>query len=150
MRVLLAHAYFHIRGGGDFFVFETERVLRQHGHSVAWFSTMSELNEESEYARYFVGPPSYTSSSTLQQVLGFKAMVYSHEAKEKFAKLISVFRPDVIHAFSIQTHLSPSILRAAKEAGVPVVMACNDYKHICPNYMLYHHGCICLAGCGTK
>jgi len=143
MRVLLAHAFFQIRGGGDIFFFETGRILKQHGHSVAWFSTASEDNEESEYARYFVGPPSYRSSSTVRQVLGLKAMVYSREAKENFAKLISAFRPDVVHAFGIQTHLSPSILRAAQEAGVPVVMSCNDYKHICPNYKLYHHGRIC-------
>jgi glycosyltransferase involved in cell wall biosynthesis len=39
--------------------------------------------------------------------------------------------------------LTPSILDAARAAGVPVVMSCNDYKHICPNYKLYHHGQVC-------
>ncbi len=26
---------------------------------------------------------------------------------------------------------------------VPVVISCNDYKHICPNYKLFHHGKLC-------
>lgn len=143
MRVLLAHKFFWIRGGAETFFFETGRILKKHGHDIAYFSTVSEQNQESEFARYFVEPPSYTSSSVLRQVLGLKGMVYSRSAQESFAELISDFRPDIVHAFGIHTHLTPSILRAAHEAGVPVVMSCNDYKHICPNSKLYHHGRIC-------
>lgn len=48
------------------------------------------------------------------------------------------------------THLSPSLLDVCHEKNVPVVMSCNDYKHICPNYKLYHHGKLCEACKGGK
>jgi glycosyltransferase involved in cell wall biosynthesis len=143
MRILLAHKFFHVSGGADTFFFETARILREHGHEVAVFSTRMDGDDEDPYSRYFVPPPSYTAAGTLEQVVGFGDMVYSLPAKRSFSKLIADFRPDVVHAFGIQTHLTPSILRAAHEAGVPVVMSCNDFKHLCPNSMLFHHGRLC-------
>lgn len=41
------------------------------------------------------------------------------------------------------THLSPSLLDVCRHKNIPVVMSCNDYKHLCPNYKLYHHGKLC-------
>jgi glycosyltransferase involved in cell wall biosynthesis len=49
----------------------------------------------------------------------------------------------VVHVFALYISITPSILDACREAGVPVVMSCNDYKHICPNYRLFHHGKVC-------
>lgn len=143
MRVLLAHKYFHVGGGADAFFFETARILQEHGHEVAYFSTHASGDAECAQTSYFVPPPSYTADSTLRQLLGFKNMVYSLPAKASFSRLIADFRPDVVHAFCIQTHLTPSILRAAQEAGVPVVMSCNDYKHLCPNSMVFRDGRPC-------
>jgi glycosyltransferase involved in cell wall biosynthesis len=69
--------------------------------------------------------------------------IYNRRAKAAMARLIAEFKPDLIHAFAIYVRLTPAILDAAREAGVPVVLSCNDYKHICPNYKLFHHGRIC-------
>ncbi len=70
-------------------------------------------------------------------------MIYSGAAKRKFDALLRDFKPDVVHAFAIYTKLTPSILDAARTRRVPVVMTCNDYKLICPNYSLYHQGKVC-------
>ncbi|MBL0052896.1 MAG: hypothetical protein IPP29_15965 [Bacteroidetes bacterium] len=66
------------------------------------------------------------------------------------SKLLSEFKPDIVHCFSLYIVLSPSILDACREANIPVVMSCNDYKHICTNYRLYHHGKICMECEGGK
>jgi len=150
MRGLLAHKYFHISGGADAFFFETARILQERGHEVAFFSTHMEGDAECAYTDYFVPPPSYTADSTLRQVVGFMNMVYSRPAKANFGRLVADFHPDVVHAFGIQTHLTPSILSAAHDAGVPVVMSCNDFKHLCPNSMLFHHGRLCAECMGGR
>jgi glycosyltransferase involved in cell wall biosynthesis len=62
---------------------------------------------------------------------------------KRFDHAIMDFNPDLIHVFAIHVHLTPSILEAAKKRGKPVVMSCNDYKHICPNYKLYDGENIC-------
>lgn len=143
MKILLAHKYFQLNGGADVFFFETERILKKNGHDVVHFSTISTSNRNSPYAAYFVKPPEYDGGSILSRLSGIGRVIYSLDAKAKFSQLLADTKPDLVHVFAIHVHMSPSILVAAYEAGVPVVMSCNDYKHICPNYKLYHHGRIC-------
>lgn len=143
MKVLLVHKFFHITGGAEVFLMETARVLKENGHEVAFFSTKNKLNKKTKYERYFVEAPKFN-------VLNIGEIIYSKRTKKKFAEILDDFKPDVVHAFGIFTHLSPSILEAAKERGIPVVMSCNDYKHICPNYKLFHHGKLCEKCRGGK
>lgn len=125
------------------FFFETARVLADAGHEVAFFSTQNTSNRSSVYSSYFVTPPNYQDGHFVKKVAGIGRMIYSQEAKQNFRALVNAFRPDIVHVFAMQTHITPSILDVCKEYGVPVVMSCNDYKHICPNYKLYHHGRLC-------
>jgi len=150
MRILLAHKFFKLTGGAEVFFFETGRVLKKYGHDVAYFSTSDKDNIEYEYSEYFVSPPKINDGSLLKRSFGIGKMIYSKNAKNKFSSLIDKFNPDLIHVFAIHVHLSPSILEAAKEAGIPVVMSCNDYKHICPNYKLYDGSALCESCNGGK
>ena len=38
MKILLAHKCFYYKGGAEVFFFEVARVLKEHGHEVAFFS----------------------------------------------------------------------------------------------------------------
>ena len=143
MKILLAHKFFHVTGGAEVFFFETGRVLEKNGHEVVYFSTSSPVNRPCSQEKYFVEPPDYSSGNLLKRAFSIKKMIWSKAAKVKFAQLLTDTKPDIVHVFAVHVHLSPSILEAAFEAGVPVVMSCNDYKHICPNYKLFHHGHIC-------
>ncbi|MFH1038813.1 MAG: glycosyltransferase [PVC group bacterium] len=150
MRVLLAHKFFYRRGGAELFFLETGNILERHGHQVAYFSTRHPENLPSRFSSYFVEPPRYLDGSILKRVCGIGRLIYSIEAKRQFARLLRDFQPDLVHAFHLYVHLTPSLLDACAAAGVPVVMSCNDYKHICPNYKLYHHGRICEACRGGR
>jgi glycosyltransferase involved in cell wall biosynthesis len=143
MKILLVHKFFHITGGAEVFFFETSRVLKEQGHEVAFLSTASEKNVRSKDLAYFVNAPDFRGTGLLNKFTSLAKIIYSFEAKNKMRELIQDFKPDVVHIFAMFTHLSPSILDACHEAGVPVVLSCNDYKHICPNYKLYHHGKVC-------
>ncbi|ANB35210.1 hypothetical protein M2324_002373 [Rhodovulum sulfidophilum] len=77
-------------------------------------------------------------------------MIYNTRARDAFARMIETLRPDIVHAFAIYVRLTPAILDAAREAGVPVVLSCNDYKHLCPNYKLFHHGRVCTECRGGR
>ncbi len=150
MKILLAHKYFKLTGGAEVFFFETARVLEAHGNEVSFFSTNDSENKKTKFNSYFVDPPNYAVGNFLSRIFNIGRMVYSFSAKKKFKRLIEEIKPDIIHVFAIHVHLTPSILTAAYEAGVPVVMSCNDYKHICPNYKLYHHGHICTECRGKR
>lgn len=142
MKIILAHNNFLVSGGAEVFCREVAKSLESHGHLAAFFSA-KEGRMDSTWESYFPEVASYASGSLSSRMIGFPRMVYNLDAKRKMAALIRDFKPDLIHVFAIYVKLTPSILDAAREAGVPAVMSCNDYKHICPNYKLYHHGHVC-------
>lgn len=150
MKILLSHKFFQLTGGAEVFFFETERLLKKMGHEVICFSTKSVTNRPNQYSSYFVDPPEYLNGGILKRSIRIGRLIYSRKAKKLFSKLITDTKPDLVHVFAIHVHLTPSILVAAYEAGIPVVMSCNDYKHICPNYKIYHHGKICTDCLGGK
>jgi len=150
MKILLVHKFFNYNGGADVFFFETGRVLKEHGHEVAYFSTNSDQNLPTEWARYFVDAPDFKSSNPLKKISSLASIPYNREAKKKFALLLDDFQPDIIHCFNIMTQISPSILDPARERKIPIVMSMNDYKHICPCYKLYHDGVVCEDCKGGK
>jgi glycosyltransferase involved in cell wall biosynthesis len=150
MRVLLAHKFFETRGGAEVFFFETGRVLEQSGHDVAYFATSTDPSKADGVRTFLVAPPEYEKGNALGRISRIGGMIYSRSVKQAFAEAIQTFKPDVVHVFSIHVHLTPSVLAAAHEAAVPIVMSCNDYKHICPNYKLFHHGHICTDCKGGK
>ena len=53
--------------------------------------------------------------------------------------------PDVVHCHNIYHQLTPSIIRAAKRLGVPVVLTLHDFKPVCPTYLRLRHGQPCSA-----
>ncbi len=150
MRIVLAHKFFNYNGGADVFFFEVGRVLKEHGHEVAFFSTKSEQNLPTEWEGYFIEAPDFKSSNPLKKLDALFSIPYNKNAKKQFARLLDDFKPDIIHCFNIMTQISPSILDPAKERGIPVVMSMNDYKHICPCYKLYHDGVVCEDCKGGK
>ena len=149
MRIILAHNHFTVQGGAEFFYLEVGRVLEDRGHEVAYFSVAQE-GQSTPWQEYFPKGNEFRGRNLVSGILTFPRMVYSFDAKRSMEKLIADFKPDLIHVFAIYLHLTPSILDAASKARIPILMSCNDYKHICPNYKLFHHGKVCEECKGGK
>lgn len=143
MKILLAHKCFYYKGGAEVFFFEVARVLKEHGHEVAFFSINDEKNLESEWSKYFIDAPDFKAPGLFSKLKALANIPYSFSTKRAFIKLLDDFKPDIVHCFNIMTHISPSIMVAARERNIPVVISHNDYKHICPNYKLYNAGKAC-------
>lgn len=142
MKILLAHNNYDIQGGAEVFYRDVGRVLAAQGHEVAFFSARG-TGESEAWGEYFPQCSDYKSGGAVRKITQFPSMIYSRESHKNITRLISEFKPDIVHAFATYVKLTPSILTASKDKGVPVVMSCNDYKHICPNYKLYHTGKTC-------
>lgn len=142
MRILLAHNNYSIQGGAEVFYHEIGRLLEANGHAVARFSCAEEqLNVP--HATYHPQVEHYSSGGLLAKIVRIPRVIYNRDARVAMERLIADFRPDIVHGFAIYGRLTPAILDAARVANVPVVLSCNDYKHICPNYKLFHHGRLC-------
>lgn len=149
MRILLAHKLYEVTGGAEVFFHETDRVLRKNGHETLLVATGDPAADMPDNV-VLMQAPAYSSGGVLSKLRNLPAAIYDRDKKRRMAELIAQFKPDIVHVFAIHVHLSLSIIDAAYDAGVPVVATFNDYKHICPNYKLFHHGHICLDCQGKK
>ena len=59
-------------------------------------------------------------------------MLWSFKNYNEVQKLIKKEKPDLVHVHTFFPLLSPSILYAAKQCGVPVVATLHDTRFICP------------------
>ncbi|MCD7843641.1 MAG: hypothetical protein LUG17_03330 [Clostridiales bacterium] len=115
-------------------MFNIKRVLEEHGHEVIPFSIHSNKNVETEYAKYFVEPIGSRDATyfdeykktpkTIWQMI--TRSVYSLEVKKAIKKEIADVKPDVVYTIHFVNKLSPSVIKAAKEMGLPVVSRLSD------------------------
>lgn len=144
MKIVFANKYFFLKGGAERYLFELRDLLAKHGHEVVPFAMEDARDLPTEWKRYFVSP--VETERVRFGLSGLKTagrMLYSFEARRKFAKLLDAAKPDLVHVHNIYHQISPSILPEAKKRGLPVVMTAHDYKLVAPNYSLFHDGAIC-------
>ena len=125
-------------------MFDLRDALTRHGHEVIPFTVSDPKNLPSTWGQFFVSP--IQTARVRFSLSGIKTagrILYSFEARRKFARLLNATTPDLVHVHNIYHQISPSILAAAKERGLPVVMTAHDYKLIAPNYSLFHDGAVC-------
>ena len=146
MRVLMVNKFHYIVGGSETYYFSMKRLLEERGHTVIDFSMMDERNAPSPYSDYFIKNVDYHASSGLgQKLVMARNFVYSPEAKQKFERLVSDTKPDLVHLHMFSHQISPSILDVVKKYRLPAVYTAHELQLLCPNYKMLHDGTICEA-----
>ena len=126
MRVVNVHNR-HANPGGSEVVFEAiTRLLRSRGDEVV-----------------VVDRDNKDIGGIAGKLVAFGSMVYSPSAKREMGKLLRDERPDVVHVHNLYPQLSPSVLDACRDEGVPVVMSVHDYKLTCPTAQHLRDGKVC-------
>lgn len=155
MKILLVHKFWRKTGGAENYFQDTATILRANGHEIKIFTTdFPAANSSDVFVRdeniVFGVYENYLDGNIFKRLTSVPEIIYSKKNKVLFGKLLDSFKPDIVHVFAIFTTITPSVLDACGERNIPVVMSCNDYKHICPNYRLFHNGKICEACKGNK
>ena len=157
MRIVLAHKFYRPVGGTEEFVRQVEGLLHARGHEVVPFAMTHPGNWPSDYAGYFV--PEIDFRAELRGAARIRRaaaagtrLVYWPEARRRFARLLDDVRPDVVHIQNIAHQISPSILYAAAERHIPVVMTVNDFKLVCPTSGMINgrSGAVCTKCFGGR
>lgn len=144
MKILLVNKFHNVRGGSETYYFGLGEMLKKAGHEVIYFSMKDEKNQPCAQEKYFVENVDF--NAPMGKVGLIKAslkMLYSFEAKNKFDKLLTDEKPDIIHLNIFQSQLTGSIVDVAKKHKIPVVYTAHDLKSVCPNYQMMDKGKIC-------
>ncbi|MCW5719622.1 MAG: glycosyltransferase family 4 protein [Devosia sp.] len=143
-RLLAINNYFYRRGGAEAVFLDHMSLFEDAGWDVAPFAMQSDKNLASPWSRYFVSEIEFGQQPGLRTKLSHAGkIIYSREAQHGISALIEAFQPDIAHAHNVYHHLSPSIFKTLKDAGVPTVMTAHDLKIACPSYKMLSHGKIC-------
>lgn len=134
MKILLANKFFYPRGGDCIHTIQLKQLLEEHGHKVAVFSMQYPDNIENKYASYWPSEVNFGSKAPQKLLAAIRRPFGVNEVKRKWNKLLSNFRPDVVHLHNIHSQLSPILAQQAKNTGIPVVWTLHDYKLLCPAY----------------
>lgn len=150
MKFIFANNYCYLRGGSERVFYDEINMLRGFGHEIALFSRHFNKNIHSEYSEYFASDIEYQNVSLIKKISAGAKLIYSYECRKKFDELLKLFNPNIIHAHNIYGRLTTSIIDAAKERQIPVVMTLHDLKLICPSYLMLLNGEICESCKGGK
>jgi glycosyltransferase involved in cell wall biosynthesis len=143
-RLLNLNSYHYRRGGADVVYLDHAALFAAEGWSNAFMAMHHPDNLDSEWSPYFVDELQHGHNyGALEKARMAVKVVYSLEAKRKAQRLVRDFLPDVAHAHNLYHHLSPSVLAALSEAGVPTVMTAHDYKLACPAHEMLLDGKVC-------
>ena len=148
--MLAINKFFDLRGGTERVLFDLDAGLREAGHQTVHFAQQDARNRSSDFAAFFPPARDYDGGSLLSRLRRAQAAIYDGEARRYLGRLLNAHPVDVAHLHNIYHQLSPSILGELRRHGIPTLMTVHDYKLVCPNYRLYHHGRICELCVGSR
>lgn len=132
MRILLVNKYHYLKGGSEKYYFELGKLLKEHGHEVAYFSMRDEKNIKTGCKEYFVEPVDLNNGSKLKAL----DVIYSKENKKKMEEALEDFKPDIVHLNNFQRQLSASIIEPMKKENIPIIFTAHDVQAICPAILM--------------
>jgi glycosyltransferase involved in cell wall biosynthesis len=101
-------------------------VLRDAGHVVELFEASNS-----------------TIDGTLTKIAAAGSLFYSTCSSRRMAAMLRTFRPAILHIHNWFPLLSPSIISAANEEGIPVIQTLHNFRMLCVNGSMHRDGHIC-------
>ncbi len=144
MRVVLANKFLYPKGGAERAVLDLGAELTRRGHRVDYFGMEHPDNAVPPEAAELVRFRDYHQPGW-RRWRDAAEMLYSLDAKRRMTRLLRRVRPDVVHFHNIYHQMTPSVIDAVRDAGVPAVLTVHDYKLVCPRYDMLRHGQPCDA-----
>ena len=137
MKVVIAHSRYRTNApSGENLVVEQEAAaLRAVGHDVSAFERCSD---------------DIGSWSPAERVAVPARISRNRPVRRALTETLLRERPDVLHVHNTFPLLSPSVLLAARDAGVPVVATIHNYKLLCASGDFFRSGSICHDCAGGR
>lgn len=120
MRILLVHNFYRIPGGEDSLVLEESSLLAKSGLDVELFSVHSGA-----------------SKNLVSKIIAASGLLYNPYSRFALWRKLVSFSPDIVHIHNLFPLLSPSVLDACRDAGVPAVLTLHNFRILCPTGFLY-------------
>ena len=132
MRVLLVNKFHWMKGGSETYYFGLGKMLKEHGHEVAYFSMEDQKNIETGDKEYFVEAIDMNSKNITKAF----DVIYNKKNKKLMEEALDDFNPDIVHLNNFQRQLSASIIEPCVKRNIPIVFTAHDVQAICPAILM--------------
>jgi glycosyltransferase involved in cell wall biosynthesis len=130
LRLVFVNKYARVTGGADRYCLELARLLRARGHDVRFLATHHDSNLETNGR--FIGTrvthETRDGLSSRQRLHVVADSLWNAEAADAMERLLTEFRPDVVHVHKLLPNLSIAPLWVARRHRVPVLQTLHDYE----------------------
>lgn len=138
MRIILVNKFLYPKGGAETYFLELGKALEDLGHEVEYFGMYDEHNTVTNHSGLYTSPVDFHKLST--DIITYPTrLIWSKEAYEKMKQLIDDFKPDIVHLNNFNYQLTPSVIDAAYEKGIPIIVTAHDSQFVCPNHLMYDY-----------
>ncbi|MQA14199.1 MAG: glycosyltransferase [Pseudonocardiaceae bacterium] len=136
MRVLVVHNRYRSEqpSGEDRVVDQETALLADAGHRVSRFERRSD---------------DIAAMPLLEKAAVPFRVPWNPAVRSDLASRLRAERPDVVHIHNTFPLLSPSVVAACTDAGVPTVATLHNYTMVCPPGTLYREGRVCTDCVGA-
>ena len=130
LRVLVVHNRYRSGqpSGEDRVVDQEIALLRSAGHDVTLFERHSD---------------DIAAMSLLERAMVPVRVPWNRSVRSELGRQLREQRPDVVHVHNTFPLLSPSVVQACADVGVPTVATLHNYLQVCPRGTLYRDGHVC-------
>ena len=130
LRVLVVHNRYRSGqpSGEDRVVDQEIALLRGAGHDVTLFERRSD---------------DIATMSLLERAMVPVRVPWNRSVRSELSRQLGERRPDVVHVHNTFPLLSPSVVQACADVGVPTVVTLHNYLQVCPRGTLYRDGHVC-------
>lgn len=139
MKILLVNKFHWPKGGSETYYFELGKMLKKHGHEVAYFSMKNDKNIKTGDKEYFVDEFDSNGKNVFKSI----DIIHSKKNKKVMEQALEDFKPDIVHVNLFQRHLTYSVIEAVKEKNIPIVYTAHDLQAVCPASAMLCSGKIC-------
>lgn len=151
MRILLVNYRYFVSGGPERYMFGVADLLEGADHEVIPLSVRYSMNEPTPWSEYFVSPIAGETEVRFKEhgrslratIRAASRSMYSREVYHAVRRIVEVSGADVAYVLHYLRKMSPSVLVALRDAGIPAVVRLSDFAMICPGAHLLRDGSIC-------
>ena len=127
MKILQLFNQRRVLGGEDRMVEFLEKTLTESGHEVeTWFKSNTRLE-----------------TRTLSKVGAAIGGIYNFISRTEMAVVLGRLQPDIVHCHNLYPLFSPSVLDAARDAGIPTLVHLHGNLLTCPITTHFTEGKVC-------
>lgn len=134
----MVNKFLYPAGGAETYMFKLGKHLEALGNEIQYFGMDSESRCVSNMLDCYTDKIDFRNAGTTKKIKYSVKSVYSAEAKQKIARVLDAFKPDIVHLNNINFQLTPAIIPEIKKRGIPIVQTVHDVQIACPNHRMYN------------